>query len=186
VNLPAWLILLFVAACYLPADRALAADFQIRDVQIELDNGLYTLNARVEYQLTETALEALRNGVPLTLDVIFRVERVWNKFWEEGPLESKLSYQIRYHALTELYRVVDLQSGEDQHFVTMDAAIDALGELQGISLLREADLTQGETYQLKIRAELDIESLPLPLRPLAYIGKGWKMTSGWTLWPLKR
>jgi hypothetical protein len=84
-----------------------AAPFSIKDVQIKLVDNEYRLNARIEYQLSEQAHEALSNGVPLTLKVRLFVEKVWRGFWEPSPFAETLSFQIRYHALTELYRVVD-------------------------------------------------------------------------------
>lgn len=177
---------LFACGLMLCCGGVVAADFVIRNVQIEQQDDRYMLGLQVDYQLSETALEALQNGVPLTLVVQLQVEKVWGSFWEKGPLERQLRRQIRYHALTELYRVVDLQSGEEKNFVTEDAALHALGELQGLRLLEHQALTPGVEYHLRLRADLDIESLPLPLRPLAYLGKGWKLTSGWSQWPLKQ
>ncbi len=162
-----------------------AAPFSIKDVQIKLVDNEYRLNARIEYQLSEQAHEALSNGVPLTLKVRLFVEKVWRGFWEPSPFAETLSFQIRYHALTELYRVVDGQTGDEQNFVTQDAALFALGEITDLPLVSIAKLTAGEAYQLRMRADLDIESLPLPLQPLAYLGRGWKLTSGWSQWPLQ-
>jgi hypothetical protein len=165
---------------------ALAADFTIRNVQIGQRNEQFLVSLQIDYQLSETAQEALQNGVPLTLVVQLQVEKVWGSFWEQRPLERQLRRQIRYHALTELYRVVDLQSGEEKNFVTQDAALRALGDLQGLRLVERQALKPGVEYHLRLRTDLDIESLPLPLRPLAYLGKGWKLTSGWSQWPLKQ
>ena len=162
-----------------------AADFLIHDVQINRTATRYLLNMQIDYRLSETALEALSNGVPLTFEVQVLVEKVWGSFWEPSLTELKLRRQIRYHALTGLYRVVDLQSGEEESFVTQDAALHALGELQRLQLAFRQDLVPDTEYHVRLRAELDIESLPLPLRPLAYLNKGWKLTSGWSQWPLK-
>lgn len=162
-----------------------AAPFSIRDVQIKLVDNEYQLTARIEYQLSEQAYEALSNGVPLTLKVQLFVEKVWRGFWEPSPFAETLSFQIRYHALTELYRVVDRQTGDEQNFVTQEAALYALGEITNLPLVNIAKLTAGETYQLRMRSDLDIESLPLPLQPLAYLGRGWKLTTGWSQWPLQ-
>lgn len=162
-----------------------AADFLIHDVQIYRVAKQYLLNLQVDYRLSEKALEALSNGVPLTLEVQVQVERVWGSFWGQRPAELKLRYQIRYHALTGLYRVVNLQTGAEESFVTRDAALHALGELQHLRLVTSDELTPGKDYHVRLRADLDIESLPLPLRPLAYLGTGWKLTSGWNQWPLK-
>jgi hypothetical protein len=162
-----------------------AAAFNIKDVQINQVDNVYRLNARIDYQLSEQAHEALSNGVPLTLKVQLFVEKVWRGFWEPSPFATTLSFQIRYHALTELYRIVDGQTGDEQNFVTREAALHALGEITNLPIVSPAKLTPGESYQLRLRADLDIESLPLPLQPLAYLGRGWKLTTGWSQWPLQ-
>ncbi|MGD9171038.1 MAG: DUF4390 domain-containing protein [Candidatus Thiodiazotropha sp.] len=161
------------------------AAFTIKDVQIIQIDNIYQLNARIDYHLSEQAHEALNNGVPLTLKVQLVVEKVWRGFWEPSPFATTLSFQIRYHALTELYRIVDGQTGNEQNFVTQEAALHALGEISNLSMISPAELTSGEAYQLRLRADLDIDSLPLPLQPLAYLGRGWKLTTGWSQWPLQ-
>ncbi|MEJ2621256.1 MAG: DUF4390 domain-containing protein [Candidatus Thiodiazotropha sp.] len=165
--------------------EANGASFSVKEVQIsKVDNG-YRLNARIDYALSDKAHQALSNGVPLTLKVRLVVEKVWRGFWETSPFSQTLWFQIRYHALTELYRVVDMQSGDEQNFVTQEAALYALGEINNLPLVRLVQLIPGEAYQLRLRADLDIDSLPLPLQPLAYLGQGWKLTTGWSQWPLQ-
>ncbi|MDJ0805714.1 MAG: DUF4390 domain-containing protein [Gammaproteobacteria bacterium] len=176
---------ILVSLLWLWGGWATAADFQFREVQIERHGKQYILNMQIEYRLSESALEALRNGVPLLLEVRVQVEKVWGSFWEPRPMEQSLRHQIRYHALTGLYRVVDMQSGDEENFVTREAALHALGELQRLQLISSDALAPGEEYHVRIRADLDIESLPLPLRPLAYLNKDWRLTSGWSQWPLK-
>lgn len=162
-----------------------AKDFVIKDVSISQRDDVYRLNARIDYRLTDEVEEALSNGVPLTLKVELVVEKVWRSFWEPNRLSRTLRFQIRYHALTELYRVVNMQTGEEQSFVTQEAALYALGEIDDMALVKRSELVPGEAYQLRMRADLEIEALPLPLQPLAYLGRGWRLTSGWTQWPLQ-
>jgi hypothetical protein len=169
----------------LTAVGAQAASFHIHDVQIRKFKDEYRLSARIDYLLSDEAHEALSNGVPLTLRVQLAVEKVQRGFWEPSPLTKTLWFQIRYHALTELYRVVDRQTGEEQSFVTQDAALYALGEINDLPLVKLDELVPGESYDLRLRADLDVESLPLPLQPLAYLGRGWKLSSGWSKWPLQ-
>jgi hypothetical protein len=176
------LLLLMLLLCF---TRAHAASFSVKDVQINKVNNSYLLNARIDYLLSEKAHQALSNGVPLTLKVQLVVEKIWRGFWEPSPFAKTLWFQIRYHALTELYRVVDMQTGNEQNFVTQEAALYALGEINNLPLVRLVQLIPGEAYQLRLRADLDIESLPLPLQPLAYLGRGWKLTTGWSQWPLQ-
>jgi hypothetical protein len=162
-----------------------AAPFLVKDVVIDGEGGEYRLNARIDYRLTPEVEEALSNGVPLTLKVQLEVGKVWRGFWEANALSHTLRFQIRYHALTELYRVVDMQTGEEQNFVTQDAALYALGEIDNLPLVSRGDLVPGEAYQLRLRADLEIEALPLPLQPFAYLGRGWRLTTGWTQWPVQ-
>jgi len=174
---------LLILLCWM--GTASAATFIVKDVAISLQEEAYHLNARIDYRLTPEVQEALSNGVPLTLRVELVVGKLWRGFWEPNTLARTLRFQIRYHALTELYRVVDMQTGEDQSFVTQEAALYALGEIGDLLLVSRAELLPGEAYQLRLRADLEIESLPLPLQPLAYLGRGWRLTTGWTQWPLQ-
>ena len=164
---------------------AWGATFMVKDTVISDEEGVYHLNTHIVYRLTPEVEEALENGVPLTLRVGLEVGRVWRSFWEPSPLSQTLRFQIRYHALTELYRVVDMQTGDEQNFVTQEAALYALGEIGDLPLIARDKLTPGEAYQLRLRADLEIEALPLPLQPLAYLGRGWRLTTGWTQWPLQ-
>jgi hypothetical protein len=162
-----------------------AAPFVVKDLVITEKEGVFRLNTHIDYRLTPEVEEALENGVPLTLKVGLEVGRMWRSFWEPNPLSNTLRFQIRYHALTELYRVVDMQTGKEQNFVTQEAALYALGEIGDLRLVSRDELSPGEAYHLRLRADLEIEALPLPLQPLAYLGSGWRLTSGWTQWPLQ-
>jgi hypothetical protein len=175
-----WLLLLLVWS-----GSVWAADFDIHDVQLEERQGQYFISLQIDYHLSKVALEALSNGVPLTFEFKVRVQKVWGSFWEQRPLDISLRHQVRYHALTGLYRVLDLQSGEASSFATQDAALYALGEHTNLKLIATDQLVPGSDYNVRLRADLDIEYLPLPLRPLAYFHRGWKLSSGWTQWPLK-
>ena len=162
-----------------------ATEFIIHDVQVQERQEQYLLNLLIDYRLSKVALEALSNGVPLTFELKVTVEKVDGSLWEHRPFEMTLRHQIRYHALTGLYKVVDLASGEQESFVTQDAALYALGEYTDIKLISKQQLDPEIEYRMRLRADLDIESLPLPLQPLAYFHRGWKLTSGWTQWPLR-
>ena len=66
------------------------------------------------------------------------------------------------------------------------AAIAALGEIEDLWLLEQERLEPDENYLLKVKVSLDIEALPLPLRPVAYLKPSWDLSSGWSRWPLER
>ena len=164
---------------------ALAEEFTVTELEAHKVDGVYLMSASIEYRFTEQALEALENGVPLTLEVHIQLRREGAWLWESDLIDVRLRYQIVYQALHGLYRVTDLMSDSQQHFATRQAALSALGRMRDVQLIQADRLTTGESYRLSLRSSLDIEALPLPLRPMAYLSPAWNLSSEWSLWHLK-
>lgn len=162
-----------------------AADFKVGEANTYLEEGVYLLDAQIEYQFNNTVLEALNHGVPLTLEVHLQVRRDGAWVWERDTAELRLRYLISYRALTSLYEVSDLNQETSRSFVTREAALDFLGEINRLPIVDELQLESGHAYWLEMKTQLDIEALPLPLRPLAYLTPDWNLSSGWSSWPLQ-
>lgn len=160
-------------------------EFVVRELGTRLTDDGYLVDARIDYRFSERAIEALNNGVPLTLEVDLRLRRSDAWPWEPDIVGQRLFYRIRYHALASVYQVRDLQTGRRQNFVTRRAALEALGELDGLPLITPDRLRPDEVYELSLRASLSIEDLPLPLRPWAYLDPDWEHDSEWTRWTLQ-
>jgi hypothetical protein len=163
-----------------------AADFSIREASSRFEDGVYFVDAFIDFEFSDTALEALENGVPLTLVVEVRIQREGGWFWNRNLVSRKLRYEIRYHALSGLYEIVDPETGIQERFATRQAAMAKLGELHSIEVARSEELQEKRQHRVALRAFLDIESLPLPLRPLAYISPQWHLGTGWKKWRLDR
>lgn len=162
----------------------LADDFKVVDVRTRLDGDTYVLDARIDFDFSERALEALDNGVPLTLEVHIQVRPRKDWIWETSLVDQRLRYRIRYKPLSESYLVAQLPGETGRTFVTRDAAVAALGDISGLQLLGKERLDPQQEYEVHLRVSLDIEELPLPLRPMAYLYPSWKQSSKWTKWPL--
>lgn len=179
-----WLWRLLLLLALMPGPLA-AADFEVGQVKTSLEEGVYLLDAEIKYRFNETVLEALNHGVPLTLEVHIQVRREGAWVWEQDTAELRLRYLISYHALTSLYEVSDLNQETSRSFVTQEAALAYLGEIQRLPIVSQQQLEEGSAYRLEIRTLLDIEALPLPLRPLAYLTPDWNLSSEWRSWPLQ-
>ena len=158
----------------------LGADFKIRNLSSRLVDGQYRMAAEIDYRFSDQAIEALVNGVPLTMEVHIQLrdKKAW--IWQDDLIDLRLRYRIRYLALAAVYQVVDLQSGTHQNFHTRRSAFEALGEIRDLALISSDKLEPGRTYRLSLRSRLDIEALPLPLRPMAYVTSSWKLSSDWS------
>lgn len=145
------------------------------------------LDARFRVNLTEEASEALASGVPLTLEVQARVTRPrWWWFWDVELVDITAHYELRYHALSRRYVVHDRQRGERRTFFRQEVAIDAWGTVERLSLLPLRRLSGGEQYHVELRARLDLDELPHPLRTVAYVSPDWRLVSDWYRWPVER
>lgn len=177
----AFMLLMTVCLALLGEARA---SFDVREVSTRLVDDEYRMNASLDVRFSPEVLEALENGVPLTILVHIQVRRVGAWLWEDSRADLQVRYGIRYKPLAERYEVYRLPDTEGRSFVSRDAAFRALGQITDLGVIRAASLRADTDYELQVRISLDIEELPLPLRPVAYLKPSWKLSSGWTKWPL--
>jgi hypothetical protein len=175
--------ILGLALC-LPLSLRAGDEFLVKDVRTRLDQGVYVLDTDIEFDFSPEALEALDNGVPLTVVLHFQVRSADAWIWEDSAADLRLRYAVRYKPLSGRYEVYRLPGDRGRSFVSREAAIAALGELRGIQIVSKEHLDPDLKYLVYLKVELDIEELPLPLRPMAYLRPAWKLGSSWTEWPL--
>ncbi len=175
---------LLLAGALLLAAGAWAAGFEVLKAGARLEAGVVRLDAQIAYELSEAALDALKNGVPLTVEIDIEVQRRREWVWDETVASLTQRWRLEYHPLARQYAVVNLNTGELKGFPTLTAALDAMGRLRDFPVLDASLLAPDDRYQGRLRATLDIEALPSPLRPLAYLSGEWRLASPWFTWPL--
>lgn len=180
------LVLWLILALWPPSRAVADDDFQVESVEFSTRGDIIVMDAWIDFAFSEVAIEALDNGVPLTLEVEIELRAVDAWIWESSLVDRTLRYVIRYKPLSERYLVGLAPDGGGYDYVTRDAAISALGDLRALQLVDLGQLEEDTDYELRLRASLDIEELPLPLRPMAYLLPSWKLSTGWTKWPLPR
>jgi hypothetical protein len=179
------LLVLGLVVVMLPAVVQAADAFRITNITTRLDEGTYRLGFDIDFDFSEQALEALENGVPLTIMVHIQLRAVDAWIWNDSVVDARLRYAIRYKPLSERYEVYRLPGNRGRSFVSREAAIAALGEFRDLDLVSASALDPGSDYEVHIKTELDIEELPLPLRPIAYLRPAWDLESSWKTWPLR-
>lgn len=167
------------------AALAFAGEFEISNVEARLQDGTYLVDATIRYEFSDAALEALENGVPLTVELHLEVRREGAWVWEPDVVDSRLRSQIRFNPLQGTYQVLQVDSGVHHTFASRDRAITALGEITDLALVSADALHPDQVYRVDMRVTLDIEALPLPLRPRAYLSPDWNLSSEWSRWRLR-
>lgn len=176
----------WLAALYLllASQMTLAGSIQVESVKINEDEGRYLLDARLEYKLSQAVTEALDSGVAMTFRLQMRIAAEDAPFWRKALYKRRLTYRLSYHALAAVYELLSPDSDRVQRFTTREAALRALGRLVNIPLIPVGMLKPEQKYQLRLKANLDIESLPVPLRPVAYLSSHWTLEGDLGPWPL--
>jgi hypothetical protein len=157
----------------------------VKNVQINSQGNDYLMSADIVYRLSENALEALQNGVPLFWDVQIKTLQQRDYGWDKVLANNSIRYRIQYHALLNMYRVKK-EGGELSNFSTLPMALDAMSAIRDFRVMEQALYRQGKHYIVGIKVTLDRGALPLPLRPMAYVNPQWYLSSNWTLWPLTK
>lgn len=161
-----------------------AAGFEVIGAATRLEGGVYLLDARIEYHFSRAALDALQNGVPLTVRIDMEVRRRRPWLWDETVYKLAQRWRLEYHSLSRQYLATNLNSGERQGFPSRIIALQAMGRIRNFPLLDRTLLTPDARYEGALRARLDIDALPAPLRLFAYLSEDWRLTSAWYTWPL--
>jgi len=167
------------------AHSAWAEGFTIRSVETNLVDKVYTVSAQIDYQFTDVAIEALQNGVPLLILIDIKVDRERNWWLDKNIAELQQGYLLLYHALTEKYLVNNLNSGAQENYDSLTSAVAALGQLDNLPLLDANLVSKDNRIIVRLHTYLDLEALPAPMRPLAYISSQWRLESDWYEWPLQ-
>ena len=117
-----WLALMLT----LSANAFGGGDFVIKQAQTRLDGEQFFLTTSIDFEFSDIALEALDNGVPLTIVLHIQVRRADAWLWEDSLMDQQLRYAIRYKPLSERYEVYRLPGDRGRSFVSREAAIAAL------------------------------------------------------------
>ncbi|MBE9563347.1 MAG: DUF4390 domain-containing protein, partial [Proteobacteria bacterium] len=132
------------------------------------------------------AIEALQNGVSLPLVFTTVVKRNRWYLWNKKITTIKKSYKLKYYALSRQYVLKNLATNRQENFSTLKSVIDYLGKVEKLPLLKKYTLTDSiDKYWVYLQIHLDIESLPVPLRPIAHLSSQWRLSSSWYLCPLQ-
>jgi hypothetical protein len=64
---------------------------------------------------------------------------------------------------------------DKQVFATREAALRFMGRISDFAIIDRGSLDLKKEYRVRLEAYLDVESLPLPLRPKAYLSGDWHL-----------
>ncbi len=163
-----------------------AGYFEVRSASTRQVGGVHTLDARLQLVLSSEALEALSSGVPLVIELQMQLIRDRRFWWDDSAADLAVRFELEYRPLSQRYIVRNTNSGDQDSFATLYSALNNLGRVQGLPVIDDALLEPGDDYRIRLRAMLQTQQYPAPLRLLFFWRSEWQLQSEWYEWLLER
>jgi len=127
----------------------------------------------------------LSEGVPLALELDLVVERVRQLLPNSKVAELTLRYHLQYNAVSARYVLRNDNSGQQQSFASVDAALEQLADVRNVPVLDRALISPNRRYEASVRGKLDYGTVPWSLRVLMFWVSEWHRESDWYTWTLQ-
>jgi hypothetical protein len=156
--------------------------FEIHSAESRVVDGIWLVDARIDLELSRETKEALENGIALTLQMQFEVNR-YRRFWPDRTILKKSeNIEIRYMSLSQRYVVNYINTGKQVSFATLYSALRSIGQLRDFALIDEDRVDSRKVNLFSMRIVLDRENLPGPLQMLAFWRGDFSLESDWYRW----
>ena len=160
--------------------------FHVRSAETRLVDGVQVLNARLQLVLSDEALNALNNGVPLTIELTLEVLRIRRFMPDATDAQLDLRYELEYRPLSQRDIVRNINSADQDSFATLYSALNSLGRIDDLPVVDDSVLEPGSRYRMRLQALLSTRQYPAPLRILFFWRDQWQLKSDWFEWQLER
>lgn len=167
-----------------PAAAAEDARFEVRSAYLEPVEGVMQLNATLELGLSATALEALRDGVPVTLTLESQLRRNRRFLPDATVAELEQRWRLQYHALSDRWLVTHQNTGQQTSWPTQAAALEHLSRPRGVPIIDAPLLRDGATYEASLRATAEVGGVPDSLKVLMFWVQ-WQRSTDWYTWTVR-
>ena len=162
--------------------EGLEGRFEVRSADLELKEGVYHLNARIDLPISEAVRRGLVEGVPLTLEVDLDIERKRQLLPNSRVAELTQRYRLQYNAVSARYILRNENSGQQESLGTVDEAIAHLSEVHSLPALDKALIAADRRYEGRVKAKIDFGTVPFTLRLLMFWVSDWHRESDWYAW----
>jgi hypothetical protein len=162
--------------------EGLEGRFEVRSADLELNGGVYHLNARLDLPISDAVRRGLAEGVPLSLTLDIDIERIRQLLPNSRVAELTQRYHLQYNAVSAHYVLRNDNSGQQESFGTLDEAIEHLSEVHNLPVLDKSLIARDRRYEANVRGKVDFGTVPFTLRLLMFWVSDWHRESDWYAW----
>ncbi len=168
------------------AEDPLDGELEIRSAYAVPSRGVIMLSARVAYPGSDLLSASLRDGVTLSFDLECILTR-HRRFWFDAEAVDLVRHrELTYHVVTDRYLLRDVDTGTQESFPTLEAALASVGAVEEWPIAVDSQLHGDGQWQIALRAGVRRGHMPDALRALMFWSNAWHRTSDWYTWTLVR
>lgn len=129
---------------------------------------------------TEEMVQGLHNGLPIQFTFFIELNKLRKHWRDERIVALEYKHTLTYDTLKETYKV-ELEETNQKTFTfpTLAQAQKALNEINGLKVIKLADLVPDASYNLRVRAELYKKTLPMGLHHIIPFTSWWDIETDW-------
>jgi len=166
------------------AQDASEGRLEIRNAFVELVDGTWRLDVRLDLELADAARQAFAEGVPLVVELETEASIERRYLPDETVVELTRRWVLNYDAISQRYVVTDRTSGAHESHASESDALAALARISGIDVAGADVLPPDSRFDMRVRATIEIGDLPAAVRILLF-WKGWSLGTDWYAWRVR-
>ncbi len=166
------------------AQDASEGRLEIRNAYVELVDGAWRLDVRLDLELAEAARQAFAEGVPLVVELETEASVERRFLPDETVVELTRRWVLNYDAISQRYVVTNKSSDAHESYTSEADALDALARISGIEFAGPDVLPPDSRFDMRVRASIEIGDLPAAVRILLF-WKGWSLGTDWYGWSVR-
>ena len=173
-------ILLIITVLLLAVSSpAYSSDAAISGVTIARESD-FKINFLVENAFNKDIEEAIKSGVPTSFTFIVKLFRVNDGWFDDEIGRWEFRHTVKYDTFKEEYEVtLDEKGGPSIRTKDISEMKRVMAAGDAVTLNPVMRLARGQSYQIKIMAELRTVKLPFLLDYMFFFVKLWDFETGW-------
>jgi hypothetical protein len=148
-------------------------------LQTSIVNNQLLIDGQVALGITPTMESALLHGIALEYSIDIRLDDPERHLWQNPLLVKRTRVKLSFDSLKQTYLLTNLSL---QRFSTdrdLKRSLMTLGAIQSLPIAQLKQLQKKHPYQLRLRVQLERDSLPNALRLSSIIDPEWRIDMDW-------
>lgn len=170
--------MLLVMPLWLTHTAAQAEGIAVARAHIERTTEGYRLSSEFEFDLNRGLEDALSRGIPLYFTTEIDISRPRWYWFDAKAIKKSQTIRVSYNVLTRQYHAA-IGGNLQRSFSTLQNALSLVRRPNRWLIGNEDALTEGQTYNVSLRMQLDVAQLPKPFQVHALNSNDWHLSSDW-------